>query len=472
MSKKPVHLLIAVFNGQETAEKALAQAPKTDRHILSAVVMKKNAEEEVTFKDVGLTPGKGAAGGIVLGGVIGLLTGGTGLALGALGGLVGTRSAKHKQVEHLLPNQLDQVAGSLGPESSAIIAVSEQPLNTKSVQLLTNMGGQLLETIVQPEAIQQLDAQSDEAYEALLNALAEKTGGQPATAIPYPRIFIVINPVSGEDKPIINVLNRVFHKYGVEWDIGITRKYGDATEFARQAAESGNFDLVAGYGGDGTQHEIANGVIGTGVIMGVLPGGTGNGFANEMNIPKTLEPAVELLCISHNQRKIDVVQLEDGSYFIQRLFTGIEPEEQTSREDKDKYGIFAYLKRDIHLLRTVKDIPYHIVIDGEKIEVMGHKCYVVNSAKAGTGLSMSAKFEVDDGYLDVFMLNEDTKSIDAAIDRFFNRSNKTANMYYWRGKEISIDADPDQPVWTDGEYTARTPVSLKVLPKALTIAAP
>ncbi len=78
MRQKPIHLLLAVFNGEERAEKALSQAPKFNRHILSAVIMKKDAGGQVQFKDVGLTPRKGAAGGIILGGAIGLLTGGAG----------------------------------------------------------------------------------------------------------------------------------------------------------------------------------------------------------------------------------------------------------------------------------------------------------------------------------------------------------------------------------------------------------
>ena len=48
----------------------------------------------------------------------------------------------------------------------------------------------------------------------------------------------------------------------MEWSISITKKYGDATVQAREAAQKGA-DLVAGYGGDGTQHEIANGILGT-----------------------------------------------------------------------------------------------------------------------------------------------------------------------------------------------------------------
>ena len=76
------------------------------------------------------------------------------------------------------------------------------------------------------------------------------------------RIHVVINPAAGKDEPILNVLNDVFQKHDIEWRASVTYKYGDATEVAQQAAADG-YDIVAGYGGDGTQHEIANGIIGT-----------------------------------------------------------------------------------------------------------------------------------------------------------------------------------------------------------------
>jgi len=463
-------LLLAVFQGAEAAEAALAQLPYHDPNVVSAVLMRKDADERVEFQDVGLTPRQGALAGVVLGGMVGLLTGGAGLALAAMGGILGQQATKKKQAGELIPLRLSQVAGSLGPNTSAVIAVSAQSLDSELADMLSAIGGEIYEATISGDASADMADKGDAAYAALLAALAQATGGQTRLGVPYPRIHVVINPVSGKDEPILNVLNRVFNRYDVDWEISITRKYGDATEFARRAAASG-FDLVAGYGGDGTQHEIANGVMGTGVTMGVLPGGTGNGFANELGIPGKLEPAAELLCTSHNRRKIDVAQVGDD-YFIQRLFTGIEPEEQTSRADKDKYGTLAYLKRDINRLSQIQDIPYKLTIDGEEIEVMGHKCYVVNSAKSGTGLSISEQFKVDDGVLDVFMLSRNLASTNAAVNRFLNLSTETAGSYHWRGQEIRIDAEPHQPIWTDGEYTGRTPVAIRVLPAALTVAVP
>ncbi|MBE2224555.1 MAG: YegS/Rv2252/BmrU family lipid kinase [Anaerolineae bacterium] len=291
----------------------------------------------------------------------------------------------------------------------------------------------------------------------------------------YKKIHVVINPASGKNEPIINVLNDVFHQYDdVDWSISVTKKYGDATAQAREAAQNGA-DLVAGYGGDGTQHEIANGVLGTTAVMGVLPGGTGNGFATELGTPKELKPAVELLCSGGQIRNIDVVKMND-IYFVQRLYVGIEPEEQTSREDKDKYGTFAYAINAYHRARDKKqkEFKYHVVIDGESFDFMASKVYVVNAAKAGTGISVTGKIsKPDDGLLEIFLLdNKSMKSLIAAGERMVHLDTKTANRFIKQGKEISIDTDPDQPVWTDGEYTGRTPVSLQIVPGALKVVVP
>ena len=52
----------------------------------------------------------------------------------------------------------------------------------------------------------------------------------------YKNIHVVINPAAGRDEPILNVLNDVFQPVGVEWDVSITHKFGDATRLAKEAA--------------------------------------------------------------------------------------------------------------------------------------------------------------------------------------------------------------------------------------------
>jgi diacylglycerol kinase (ATP) len=277
------------------------------------------------------------------------------------------------------------------------------------------------------------------------------------------KIFVVINPAAGKDEPILNTCNDVFRSHNIEWEVGITHKYGDARQLAQRAADAG-YDLIAGYGGDGTQHEIANALVGRNVLMGVLPGGTGNGFCHELGLPSKLLPALEVISTSEKIYHVDVVRLGE-EHFIQRLYIGIEPEEQTSRELKDKYGTLAYAVSGYQRITTFKDITYRITIDGKEMEMPASKVYVVNASQTGTGISVTGDLSrSDDGLLEVFVLDQhNLTTIAAAAERMLHLHTEIASQFFWRGRDITIKTEPDQPVWTDGEYFGRTPVSMQVL---------
>jgi diacylglycerol kinase family enzyme len=289
---------------------------------------------------------------------------------------------------------------------------------------------------------------------------------------PYPYIHFVINPASGKNQPMLNIINDVCRQFGVQWDATVTHKFGDATEQARAAILAGA-DLVAGYGGDGTQHEIANAILSSDrvVPMAILPGGTGNGFCRENNVPDDLELAVKLACQSTNLRHVDAVRLGDG-YFIQRLYTGVEPEQQTSREMKERYGVLAYAMTVRQQAREMIEANYRLIIDGRIVTARGTRCYIVNSGMSGRGLSVDSSFSVTDGLLDVFLLNRDLAHVEALAERLLRLDGPGSGFHSWRGREITIESDPDRPVWADGEYIGRTPITAAVLPGALAVVVP
>ena len=158
-------------------------------------------------------------------------------------------------------------------------------------------------------------------------------------SLPYQKVHVVINPAAGQDEPILNVLNHIFHPAGVDWDISLTHKSGDATRLAAEAAASG-VDLVAAYGGDGTQMEVANGLLGTGVPQAILPGGTGNAMAHDLGVSLKLWEAVELIVSSNNRRAIDLAKIGD-KVFMLRAYAGLSEDQAASREKKDQYGQLA-----------------------------------------------------------------------------------------------------------------------------------
>ena len=64
------------------------------------------------------------------------------------------------------------------------------------------------------------------------------------------------------------------------------------------------------------------------------------------------------------------------------------------------------------------------------------------------------------------------KTLFGATDRMLHLDTKNSRDFMMQGKEITIETDPDQPVWTDGEYTGRTPISMKVVPAGLSVIVP
>jgi diacylglycerol kinase (ATP) len=287
----------------------------------------------------------------------------------------------------------------------------------------------------------------------------------------YQNVVIIINPASGKQEPILNTINDVFHHYSIPWSIRITHKFGDAARFAREAATAGA-DLVVGYGGDGTQMEVANGLIGSSVPLGILPGGTGNAMAFELGIPRDLRQAVELLCTSQKTRPVDLARA-NNKYFMLRLYSGVEEEQKTSREMKDKYGVLAYPMSVIGMLRDLNPAHYRLTIDGQLVEEDGVVCFVINAGSlGGVPLSFDAQIDVSDGLLDVFMVNTDLSSLGAATGRFLRVPTEKARWHYWRGREIVMEAEPRQTIWVDGELLGPTPVTITAVPAAIHVVVP
>lgn len=173
--EEPLHLLVAAFQGQTRAEEALKHLRESRDETLigiqAAVALRKDEAGQLHFKDVGLTPVKGAAGGVVLGAVVGILTGGTGLALGALGAVIGGLAGRKQRDSRFSAERVSQIAASLPPGSSAVVIVMETGWVNVVEEQLTLQGGEVLTADIPSDIGQQLDADQEAAYAALLSSV-------------------------------------------------------------------------------------------------------------------------------------------------------------------------------------------------------------------------------------------------------------------------------------------------------------
>ena len=289
------------------------------------------------------------------------------------------------------------------------------------------------------------------------------------------RIHVVINPAAGQPEPILHILNSVFRQEGVRWDVSITHEFGDAARQARQAADKGA-DIVVAYGGDGTVMEVANGLAGSEVALGVLPGGTGNVLSIELEIPQTLEEAARLLVSPDAQiRKVDVGQSGERSFLL-RAYVGFDAEriQLTTREMRDRYGKMAYLIAALKAIPESKAMHYHLTLDDEVVECEGFTCIVQNAGNMGVrGLSLVPDGSISDGLLDVIVIQGlDPLSLASALGSIADTPLDPDRFRHWQAREITIATDPPQAVIGDGEAWGETPITLKVLPGAVRVIGP
>ncbi len=168
MTQTIANLLIAIFENEEGADTTLEKLKETHEDILretqTAVTVRKDTDGGLHYQDVGLTPTKGALGGVIVGGLLGILSGGVGIVLGGLGALVGGLVGEKKHQEHLASAEIHQIITSLAPGSSALVVVIEPEQRDTLAWVLITGGAEVITADIPAELADKLDAHRDEAY--------------------------------------------------------------------------------------------------------------------------------------------------------------------------------------------------------------------------------------------------------------------------------------------------------------------
>ena len=297
-------------------------------------------------------------------------------------------------------------------------------------------------------------------------------------------IHIVANPATGKNVPFLKRVNDYFRPAGIHWQISVTHESGDGTHLAQEAIDKGA-DMLAVFGGDGTIRDVAGAIVGTGIPMLILPGGTGNLMATELNLPQGLGRACRLVCGEEfNTVAVDVGKI-GSTYFLHRIGIGVESDVvlDATREMKRQFGKWAYVFASVKALQEIPVANYTITLDeGEKIEGKGVACAVANAGIIGVGnLTLSKSIGIRDGKLDVIFLR--TAHIDGILQLFSMITGLKEErpqdhgpaldashlINHWQVKKVLIESDPVQKIQADGDLAGETPQLVEVLPASLHI---
>jgi len=291
----------------------------------------------------------------------------------------------------------------------------------------------------------------------------------------YKHICVIINPAAGADKPVLSILNSAFQPSGIDWDVFVTKKPGDARRFTQQAVAAG-VDAVAAYGGDGTIMEVISGLVGSQIPLAILPGGTGNGASFELHIPVDLSQACALITGDGGKiRVVDIGQIGEN-YFLLNAGVGFATSmmEGAERSSKDRLGLLAYFISGIQTLRDPPLAKYHLTMDGKSLDLEGISCLIANSGALGSlGVKLAPNIGISDGLLDVVVIgNGDMGALLSVAASVISGNEHAAQLQHWQAKEIALVTDPPQTLQLDGDVIGTTPFTAKILPKAIQIIVP
>ena len=288
------------------------------------------------------------------------------------------------------------------------------------------------------------------------------------------RIRFIINPSSGVRKKIRmeQVIEQEIDRDLFDFEIVNTEYAGHATELAAEAVKRG-FDIVIAVGGDGSVNEVAAGLIGSKTIMGMLPAGSGNGFAMHLGWGRDIASVIRRLGDATTET-VDTCLL-NGRPFINLAGVGFEATvAHLIKSDKNR-GFKAYFKSSFGSFFNYKYKTYKISVDDDDyIETEALNVTVANAPMYGYNFVVAPLAVYNDGKLEVMVIQKvSVWRYLLNIHRFLNKTlHKSSIVNRLSGERVEIVLSEPDFAQFDGEGFAVNqkklvftvnPLSLKVL---------
>jgi len=258
----------------------------------------------------------------------------------------------------------------------------------------------------------------------------------------------------------------------MDWAVSVTHKAGEA--FAIAKGLIGRTDLVAAYGGDGTVMEVARALHGSNTPMAILPGGTANVMAKELDIPLDSQEAIRLLSAPDSILKEVDMGLVNGCPFLIRVNLGILADmiTEASPETKDRWGQWAYGITAFQTLQQESRL-FRLTIDGVAITQEAVALTITNAGNIGRkGYAFLPGISVSDGWLDVIALDKaDLTSLLKVTGSVLFQTDSSV-LKHWRAKEIQIHTEDDNQFLCDDTAETARDLHIRISPRSLKILVP
>jgi YegS/Rv2252/BmrU family lipid kinase len=289
-------------------------------------------------------------------------------------------------------------------------------------------------------------------------------------------LFIIINPISGGAgrsgaRARGDLAQRIVSERGLAAQIVFTERPGHARDLARGAAKRGDRAVVA-WGGDGTINEVASALAFGTVPLAIVPAGSGNGLARELGISTRPERALAT-AIAGRTRTIDMGEVE-GHLFVNLAGVGVDAHVASSFNGPEnrRRGFLGYAGVTARTLVSYVPKQYRVTASNVTVTVRALLVTIANSAQFGNGARIAPGAQVDDGLLDLVVLQETSRlRTIAQIPRLFNGTiARIRGCTLEQVTEATIEADEPLTFHVDGEPHLGGPrLHARVHPAALRV---
>ncbi|HET6568149.1 MAG TPA: diacylglycerol kinase family protein [Rhodothermales bacterium] len=255
-----------------------------------------------------------------------------------------------------------------------------------------------------------------------------------------------------------------------------SRAEGDARRIAAEAVRQG-IDLIVAAGGDGTVHEVVNGIMDAApkrAKMGLIPMGTGNDLARTLAIPNDPRDALALLLAGRDEA-IDLIRVDaEGAYrhLVNAAAGGFSGQvnEAMSAEMKSQWGPLAYVMGAATVLPDVTG--YHTTIaydDAPPVQIEAVNIIVANGRTVAGGVRVAPFANPQDGLLNVVVVEKSSVLDLAAVGAQLLTGNylDSAHVRHRTARKVEIVSHPGMWFNVDGELLTKEPIRFEVVPAAL-----
>ena len=286
-------------------------------------------------------------------------------------------------------------------------------------------------------------------------------------------VLIVINPKAGslnkeEKEKVVQKLYNMITDKGWTHELYKTTGENDGDAILKLTQKT-SFDRVVIIGGDGTINLVAHGLREHPVLLGVIPSGSANGLAFNLNLPDKLEEQIEV-ALGDKFIEIDHLKINENSC-LHIADLGLNAELIHNFQDSGIRGKFGYLLQSIPtLIHTEGPFAFEIEIDGKLMERSGILLAIANAKHYGTGATINPNGRMDDGKFEVLVFKElNTLEIIKTIYDKVDLSTDFAECF--STDKVVITTKNPVPFQMDGEPMGKTnKVEASIYPKRLRFA--